>query len=103
MTFTIECSGNTGLPFFWGGIGNATWAGTPLAPLLQEAGVLDEGREVVFYGHDIRQAEGPRRWSVSDAVRPQHVGRGRDEPEQPARYEMNGAAAATPATAPRCG
>jgi len=52
VTFTIECSGNTGLPFFWGGIGNATWAGTPLAPLLQEAGVLDQGREVVFYGHD---------------------------------------------------
>ena len=60
VTFTIECSGNTGLPFFWGGIGNATWAGTPLAPLLQEAGVLDQGREIVFYGHDIGKAEGPR-------------------------------------------
>jgi len=52
VTFTIECSGNTGLPFFWGGIGNATWAGTPLAPLLQEAGILDAGKEVVFYAHD---------------------------------------------------
>ena len=37
VTFTLECSGNTGLPFFIGGIGNAVWAGTPLAPLLDEA------------------------------------------------------------------
>ena len=28
VTFTLECSGNTGLPFFIGGIGNARWAGT---------------------------------------------------------------------------
>jgi len=26
ITFTLECSGNTGLPFFHGGIGNAKWA-----------------------------------------------------------------------------
>jgi DMSO/TMAO reductase YedYZ molybdopterin-dependent catalytic subunit len=52
VTFTIECSGNTGLPFFIGGIGNATWAGTPLAPLLDEAGVEEQGIEVVFWGAD---------------------------------------------------
>jgi DMSO/TMAO reductase YedYZ molybdopterin-dependent catalytic subunit len=52
VTFTIECSGNTGLPFFNGGIGNARWAGTPLAPLLEEAGVREEGTEVVFWGAD---------------------------------------------------
>ena len=51
LTFTIECSGNHGFPWFIGGIGNAMWAGTPLAPLLEEAEVLDEGIEVVFYGH----------------------------------------------------
>ncbi len=51
-TVTLECSGNTGLPFFNGGIGNATWAGAPLAPLLDEAGVLDDGIEVVFWGAD---------------------------------------------------
>ena len=39
VTFTVECSGNTGLPFFNGGIGNARWAGTPLAPILEEAEV----------------------------------------------------------------
>ncbi len=52
VTFTMECSGNTGLPFFTGGVGNATWAGTPLAPLLDEAGVREEGIEVVFWGAD---------------------------------------------------
>ena len=38
--------------FFIGGIGNARWGGARLAPLLQEAGVLDEATEVVFYGVD---------------------------------------------------
>ena len=27
VDFTLECSGNTGLPFFIGGVGNARWAG----------------------------------------------------------------------------
>ncbi|TIX52273.1 MAG: sulfite oxidase, partial [Mesorhizobium sp.] len=35
-----------------GGIGNARWAGTPLAPILEEAGVLENGIEVVFFGTD---------------------------------------------------
>jgi DMSO/TMAO reductase YedYZ molybdopterin-dependent catalytic subunit len=52
VDFTMECSGNTGLPFFTGGIGNARWAGTPLAPLLHQAGVGKEGTEVVFWGAD---------------------------------------------------
>ena len=52
VTFTIECSGNDGLPFFTGGVGNASWAGTPLAPLLEEAGVRERGTEVVFLGTD---------------------------------------------------
>src|SRR4030095_7729047 len=52
VTFTLECSGNHGFPFFTGGIGTAVWAGTPLAPLLAEAGLLDWGTEVVFWGAD---------------------------------------------------
>ncbi len=52
VDFTLECSGNTGLPFFIGGIGNGRWGGTPLAPLLKSVGVLKEGREVVFWGAD---------------------------------------------------
>lgn len=39
VTFTLECSGNHGFPFVIGAIGNARWAGTPLAPLLHRAGV----------------------------------------------------------------
>jgi len=52
VTFTLECSGNTGLPFFNGGVGNATWAGTPLASLLEDAAIMDGGKEVVFWGAD---------------------------------------------------
>jgi DMSO/TMAO reductase YedYZ molybdopterin-dependent catalytic subunit len=54
VDFTLECSGNTGtgLDFFIGGIGNARWGGAQLAQLLEEAGVLDQGTEVVFWGKD---------------------------------------------------
>ncbi len=52
VTFTLECSGNSAFPFNPGLVGNATWAGTPLAPLLDEAGVLERGSEVVFWGAD---------------------------------------------------
>ncbi len=52
VTFTMECSGNSAFPFNKGLVGNATWGGTPLAPLLEEAGVLEEGIEVVFWGAD---------------------------------------------------
>ena len=38
VTFTLECGGNHGFNWFTGGIGNARWAGTPLAPILQAAG-----------------------------------------------------------------
>jgi DMSO/TMAO reductase YedYZ molybdopterin-dependent catalytic subunit len=52
VVFTLECSGNSGFPFLQGGIGNAKWAGTPLAGVLQKAGRKPEGAEVVFYGAD---------------------------------------------------
>jgi DMSO/TMAO reductase YedYZ molybdopterin-dependent catalytic subunit len=52
VDFTLECSGNDGLPFIKGFIGNARWAGTPLAPILEEAGLLEEAVEIVFYGLD---------------------------------------------------
>jgi DMSO/TMAO reductase YedYZ molybdopterin-dependent catalytic subunit len=52
VDFTLECSGNNGFPFFIGGIGNARWAGTPLAPVLKQAAPLKDGVEVVFWGAD---------------------------------------------------
>jgi DMSO/TMAO reductase YedYZ molybdopterin-dependent catalytic subunit len=90
VPFTIECSGNTGLPFFWGGIGNAIWAGTPLAGVLREAGILDRGKEVVFYGSDIGkhtvreyeiQQPMARSMSIAEALNPDNL----------LCYEMNGA------------
>ena len=52
VDFTLECSGNHGFPVVTGLIGNARWAGTPLAPVLEEAGLLKEAVEIVFYGID---------------------------------------------------
>ena len=90
VVFTVECSGNHGFPFFTGGIGNARWAGTPLAPILQETGVLDNGIEIVFFGTDqgevkIRditmQQDFARSMSLADAINPDNL----------LCYEMNGA------------
>lgn len=89
VTFTLECSGNTGLPFFDGGIGNAVWAGTPLAPILEEAGALDSAREWVFWGADSgEQTRGDKKiteffarsFSIEDAMNPANL----------LVYEMNG-------------
>jgi DMSO/TMAO reductase YedYZ molybdopterin-dependent catalytic subunit len=52
QTVTLECSGDHGFPFFTGAVGNAQWAGAPLAPLLRRAGLRDRASEVVFYGAD---------------------------------------------------
>ncbi len=54
VDFTLECSGNhgIGLDFFIGGIGNATWGGARLAPLLEQSGLSDEATEVIFWGYD---------------------------------------------------
>ncbi|MCB0189937.1 MAG: molybdopterin-dependent oxidoreductase, partial [Caldilineaceae bacterium] len=89
LTFTLECSGNTGLPFFHGGIGTAHWGGTPLAAVLEEAGIQDDGIEVVFIGTDVgettlRERTLPqsfaRSMSVADAMHPDNL----------LVYEMNG-------------
>lgn len=76
---TIECGGNRGFGTFQGAVHNARWAGTPLAPLLQEAGIAEGGIEVVFFGADegeeelrgntVRQKFG-RSLSVPDAMDP---------------------------------
>jgi DMSO/TMAO reductase YedYZ molybdopterin-dependent catalytic subunit len=47
----FECGGNSPR-LFLGLIGNAKWGGTPLKPLLEEAGIKTDGIEVVFYGID---------------------------------------------------
>jgi len=90
VNFTLECSGNHGFPWFTGGVGNATWAGTPLAPLLREAGLLEGAKDVVFWGADsgedaVRDAkvaeQFARSLSPADAM----------DPKLLLCYEMNGA------------
>ena len=76
---TIECGGNRGFGTFQGAVHNARWTGTPLAPLLQEAGIAERGVEVVFFGADegeeeirgntVRQKFG-RSLSIPDAMDP---------------------------------
>ena len=90
VDFTLECSGNHGFGWNFGLVGNARWAGTPLAPILQEAGVLDQGIEVVFWGTDsgketVRELEitetFARSMAIADAM----------DPNLLLAYEMNGA------------
>jgi DMSO/TMAO reductase YedYZ molybdopterin-dependent catalytic subunit len=89
IVFTLECAGNHGFEWFTGGIGTAKWAGTPLAPLLKEAGLKPEGQEVIFFGADVGEEEVrsvkmrqefSRSLSVPDALRPEVL----------LCYEMNG-------------
>jgi DMSO/TMAO reductase YedYZ molybdopterin-dependent catalytic subunit len=58
---TFECAGNgrtqitphvVSQPWISEAVGTAEWTGTPLASLLQEAGVRDEAVEIVFTGQD---------------------------------------------------
>jgi DMSO/TMAO reductase YedYZ molybdopterin-dependent catalytic subunit len=52
VTATLECSGNGSNKNFMGAIGNATWAGTPLAALLKDCGLKGPAVEIAFYGTD---------------------------------------------------
>jgi sulfane dehydrogenase subunit SoxC len=58
---TLECAGNgrarlaprpISQPWLDGAVGTAEWTGTPLAPLLERAGVLDGAVDVVLTGAD---------------------------------------------------
>ena len=95
LDFTLECSGNHGLPFLWGGIGNARWGGVSLAAILGEADVLDEGIEVVFWGADAGEEtlweqtvtqNFARSMSIEDAMSPYNL----------LAYQMNGEALPQP-------
>jgi DMSO/TMAO reductase YedYZ molybdopterin-dependent catalytic subunit len=58
---TLECAGDgrallsprpIGQPWLTGAVGTAEWTGTPLAPLLEEAGLSDDVVELLFTGLD---------------------------------------------------
>lgn len=52
LTATLECGGNGASPSFRGAIANVKWSGTPLAPILREAGISPAAIEVAFWGAD---------------------------------------------------
>src|SRR5207253_8414602 len=61
LTVTLECAGDgrallqprpISQPWLTGAVGTAEWTGTPLRSLLEEAGIGDGVREVLFTGLD---------------------------------------------------
>lgn len=89
VTFTIECSGNSAFPFNKGLVSNATWAGTPLATLLDEAGVQEQGIEVVFWGADVGEQTWREMTVTEQFARSMTLDDARN-PENLLAYEMNG-------------
>lgn len=84
----FECGGN-GQRLFQGLIGNAYWRGRTLNTILEEAGIQDGAKEIVFFGADIAQEEirgqevdkaFARSLSIEDAMRPENM----------LAFEMNG-------------
>jgi len=60
-TVTMECAGNgrarldprpRSQPWLNEAVGTASWTGTPLAPILEEAGLVEDAVELVFTGAD---------------------------------------------------
>ncbi len=91
---TLECAGNgrarmtpraLSQPWLFEAVSTAEWTGTPLAPLLDEAGLAPEALELVFTGAD-RGIQGEveqdyqRSLTIADARRPEVL----------LAYEMNG-------------
>ena len=85
VAVTLECAGNgrarlsprpMSQPWLGEAVGNAEWTGTPLAPLLEEAGVRSGAVDVVFTGLDRGVQGGVDQWyerslSLADASRPE--------------------------------
>jgi DMSO/TMAO reductase YedYZ molybdopterin-dependent catalytic subunit len=95
MPVTLECAGNgrarlnprpVSQPWLDGAVGTAEWTGTPLAPLLREAGIDDSCVDVVFTGADHGVERGveqdyQRALPLAEALRTEAL----------LAYEMNGA------------
>jgi len=92
---TLECAGNgrarlhprpVSQPWLTEAVGTADWTGTPLGPLLREAGLRDDAVDVVFTGAD----HGVERGVEQDYQRALPVAEALRE-EVLLAYEMNGA------------
>lgn len=91
---TMECSGNgrvfldppvAGQQWLLGAVGNAQWTGTPLWPLLEEAGLEPRSVEVLFTGADRGIEDGIER-TYQRSLTVEEVKR----PEVMLVYAMNG-------------
>ena len=85
VAVTLECAGNgrarlqprpLSNPWLFEAVGTAEWGGTPLAPLLEEAGLRADATEVVFTGADRGFQAGQehdfgRSLKLADALRPE--------------------------------
>jgi sulfane dehydrogenase subunit SoxC len=94
IAVTLECAGNgrarlmprpISQPWLVEAVGTADWTGTPLAALLDEAGLAADAVELVFTGADHGVEKGhehdyARSLSLADATRPEVL----------LAYEMNG-------------
>ncbi len=95
MPVMMECGGNgrahlsprpVSAPWYDEAVGCAEWTGTPLRPILEEAGLLDDAVEILFSGHDRGLDQGvehdyERSLTVESALRDEVF----------LAYEMNGA------------
>ena len=95
MPVTLECAGNgrarlhprpVSQPWLVEAVGTAEWTGTPLAPLLREAGIDADAVDVVFTGADHGVERGveqdyQRALPLAEALRAEVL----------LAYEMNGA------------
>jgi DMSO/TMAO reductase YedYZ molybdopterin-dependent catalytic subunit len=95
LPVTLECAGNgrarlsprpVSQPWLVEAVGTAEWTGTPLAPLLAEAGLAPDAVDVVFTGAD----RGVERGVVQDYQRSLSTADARRD-EVLLAYEMNGA------------
>lgn len=94
LPVTMECAGNgrawmsprpLSQPWMGDAIGTAEWTGTPLAPILREAGLKAETRDIVFTGAD-RGVQGDEVQWYQRALTPEQAARD----EVLLVYEMNG-------------
>src|ERR687897_2475200 len=94
MPVMMECAGNgrahlsprpVSAPWHDEAVGCAEWTGTPLRPILEEAGLMDDASEILFSGYDRGLDQGvehdyERSLTVEDALREEVF----------LAYEMNG-------------
>ncbi len=94
VTVTLECAGNgrslleprpLSVPWLLEAIGTATWTGTSVWPILEEAGVAPDAAEIVFRGTD-RGIQGDVEQDYERALTLEEVRR----PEVILAWEMNG-------------